>query len=145
MLGTNTVFGLETTPERRSNEKGDISGTSKRRCPYTYCIMITCLYSRSSSIYQHSKKAVFRNISMPASNNRYLPLKAQSHGSGPPYRPPFLPLQCRSPLNCPIGPTDSCRWEPLPPEWIFIIECIVILICLLFCSNGSPPTETDAP
>ena len=36
MLGTDMVFGLETTPERRSNEKGGISGTSKRRSPSTY-------------------------------------------------------------------------------------------------------------
>ena len=43
MPGTDMVFGLETTPERCSNESGGTSGTMKRRSLSTYSNSIISL------------------------------------------------------------------------------------------------------
>ena len=43
MPGIDMVFGLEMTPERCSNERGGVSGTTMRMSLSTYCNLIILL------------------------------------------------------------------------------------------------------
>lgn len=135
------VFGLETIPEPRSNERGGTSVMSKRRSPSMYRNSIICLYLRRSSIHRHLNN--FRNITIPTGNSRYLPLKAQNPSSlSFNVRPSYCSntIAHHIALYIPTVCVDEC---PYLHSRIFFVECIVISVYLLFPSTKSPLTSRD--